>query len=125
MRNDPPRGGVHGNVHNTQVSPDIGPFRLASVHVEPPSVLTSTREIPRSPANATPPMSTIPPTTVLSAGVAIIATVFTRPCESSEFVQPFCCQYPRNSPWTTSIFVTHFAWNIPYNPGTIIRAGYP
>src|SRR6266571_7784301 len=122
---DPPRGGVHGNVHNTQVSPDIGSFRVASVQVEPPSVLTSTREIPRSPANAIPPISVVPPTTALSGGVAIIATVWIRPLPSSEFVQPFCCQYPRNSPCTASILVTHFAWNIPYNPGTMIRAGYP
>src|SRR2546426_414330 len=126
IRNDPPRGGVQLKVHNTQVRARPGRgYSVASVHVEPPSVLTSTREIPRSPANATPPMSTIPPTTALSAGTAIIATVLTRPCESSEFVQPFCCQYPRNSPRTASIFVTHFAWNIPYNPGTMIRAGYP
>ena len=80
MRNDPPPGGVHGKVHKTQVNPDIGAFRVASVHVEPPSVLTSTREIPRSPAKATPPIVTAPPTTVLSGGVAMIATVWIRPC---------------------------------------------
>src|SRR5216117_4367672 len=123
MRNDPPRGGVHGKVHKTQVNPDIGAFRVASVHVEPPSVLTSTREIPRSPAKATPPIVTAPWTTVLSGGVAMIATVWIRPFPSSEFVQPFCCQYPRAAPVTASIFVIHFAWNIPYSPGTMIRAG--
>src|SRR3989475_4865316 len=93
IRNEPPCGGGQLNVHNTQVRPRPGRgYSVASIHVEPPSVLTSTREIPRSPANATPPISTFPPTTALSAGTAIIATVLTRPCASSEFVQPFCCQ---------------------------------
>src|SRR5947199_8464765 len=106
MRNDPPRGGVHGNVHNTQVSPDIGPFRLASVHVEPPSVLTSTREIPRFPANATPPTVTAPPTTALSACAAMIATAWIRPFRSPEFVPPAGSPAWPNSPWTAPIFVT-------------------
>src|SRR5207247_8640802 len=41
------------------------------------------------------------------------------------FVQPFCCQKPRYSPFTASILVSHLAWNIPYNPGTMMRAGNP
>src|SRR5207249_7222891 len=101
IRNEPPRGGVQLKVHNTQVRPRPGRgCCVTSGYVEPPSVLPSTREIPRSPANATPPMSTVAPTTALSAGTAMIATVLTRPCESSEFVQPFCCQSPRNSALT-------------------------
>src|SRR5256885_1698707 len=56
MRNDPLRGGVQSRVHKTQVRFDFGELRLADFQVSPPSVLTSTAEIPRSPASAIPPM---------------------------------------------------------------------
>src|SRR5256884_5589527 len=109
IRNDPLRGGVQSRVHRTHVTSDFGELRVADFHVAPPSVLTSTAEMPRSPAKAIPPIWTTPPTTVLSAGVAMIAVVWIGP----RFVQPFCCQYPRYSPCVASIFVSHFAWNIP------------
>ena len=80
-------------------------MRVAFPQVCPPSVLTWTAEIPRSPARATPPIVTADPTTELCGGVATIAVVRIAP----RFVHPFCCQNPRTSPLTTEILVSHFA----------------
>src|SRR5437773_9077497 len=126
MQYDPPPGGVQGNCHITQARPERGgALSVAGAHVIPPSVLTSTPEIPRSPASATPPIVTAEPTTELCGGVATIAVVRICPPVPLLFVHPFCCQNPRNSPCTTVIRVSHLAWNIPYRPGTMIRAGAP
>src|SRR5467141_583749 len=117
IRWEPLPGEVHGNVHNRHVSPPRSGGSSEAGSQGPSSVFTSTPEIPRSPARATPPISTEDPTTELYAGVAMIAVVRIAPLSPpgmrSEFVQPFCCQNPANGPCTRVMWVTHFAWNIP------------
>src|SRR6201998_4568972 len=56
--------GVNSAAHRTQVYFESGSLILADFQVTPPSVLTSTFDIPRSPAKAIPATGTLCPGTI-------------------------------------------------------------
>src|SRR5437667_4719055 len=70
---DPLAGDPRESVHRTHVRFDSRRSESAAGRHAPPSIRTSTAQILRSPANATPPLVTTPCTTVLSAAIAMIA----------------------------------------------------
>src|SRR5437867_7268967 len=94
--------GIHSSAQRTQELREIGSLRLAVIQVFPPSVLTSTFDIPLSPAKAMPAIGLLLP------GVAILAesasnlfrsaspgrTIFERVWYLALFAQPLLCQNP-------------------------------
>ena len=103
------------------MSGDSGRFSSPARQVPPPSVDTSTLEIPRSPAKATPATVVGPETDEPSRGTSILDPVFTM----AFFDHPRCSQYPRYGESTTSIPVSHLGFFIPYVPTERTLAGNP
>src|SRR5206468_12830240 len=90
----PLAGRGHLTTHGRHVSVPGGVSSVAGVKVFPPSVDTSTLEMPPLPANAMPTIVTSPPVHfTLRPGTSMRELVFTIALSD----QPCCIQYPRKS----------------------------
>src|SRR5207244_2556832 len=105
----------------TQVDGPSDGSSSAVDHVLPASVDTSTRWMPRSAAKATPLIDVAPVTVVASLGVSIRAIV----CTGASGFQPCCSQHAGSAAATTSIWVSHLEFFMPYVPPPRTRRGKP
>src|SRR5678816_2799928 len=107
-------------VHKTHVYLESGSLILAVFHVIPPSVLTSTFEIPLSPPNAIPAIGTLlldKLDLVVKFSSKFLNLFIIGACPgitmedpvlySAIFDQPFLCQYPSYTLSTSSISVSY------------------